>query len=139
MMDMDAAMFKKMKVRSSCVATAINAPSNYPKVNELNWIVGGVGGLADFVHLFVNSRSQFEALFPQAEAALEKDGLFWVSYPKSNGKKTYDINRNSLRGLLMTAGFHPVSQVALDDEWSALRVKKNEAGVVYEPPSNVKK
>jgi len=136
MIDMDAAIFKKMKVRPSCAATAINAPSNYPMEKDFNWVDRG---RADFVHVFVDSRDQFTALFPQAKAAFKEDGLFWVSYPKSTGKKTYDINRDSLWGLLMAAGFHPVSQVALDEEWSALRVKRNETGVVYEPPSNIKK
>jgi len=96
-------------------------------------------GRTDFVHAFVESRAQFTERFPQAEAACKEDGILWVSYPKSKGKKTYDINRDSLWNLLLTAGFHPVSQVALDEEWSALRVKRNEVGIVYEPPVNVKK
>jgi len=136
MMDTDAAMFKKMKAKPSCVATAINAPSNYPKVNEFNWVDGGS---ADLVHVFVDSRDQFLMLFPQAEAAFREDGLLWISYPKSTRKKAYDINRDSLWGLLTAVGFHPVSQVALDEEWSALRAKRNEAGVVYEPPGNIKR
>ena len=111
------------------------APAEYPKAADYHWIDTGP---ADFVHMFAESREQFTERFPQAEAACKENGLLWVSYPKSKGRKTYNINRDSLWSLLMPFGFHPVSQVALDEEWSALRVKRNETGIIYEPPANVK-
>jgi len=114
----------------------LNAPSGYPKDEGCIWIDSGQ---ADFVHVFVESREQFEERFSRAKAACKEGGLFWVSYPKSKGKKTCDINRDSLWSLLIPAEYHPVSQVALDEEWSALRVKRNEQGVVYEPPANIKR
>ena len=132
---MDSAIFKKMKAKSSYTAIVLYVPPGYPKADELVW---ADSGQADFVHVFIESRTQFMERFSQAEAACKKDGLLWVSYPKSKGKKTYDINRDSLWALLLPAGFHPVSQVALDEEWSALRVKRNEPSTVFEPPGNVK-
>lgn len=127
-------MFQKMRVKPSSTAMVLYAPADYPRTEEYHWTELGP---ADFVHLFVESREQFLARFPQAEAASKEGGLLWVSYPKDR-KKTHDINRDSLWSLLLPAGFHPVSQVSLDEEWSAVRVKANEAGVVYEPPANVK-
>jgi len=124
---MDSAIFKKMKAKPSCTATVLYAPPDYLKAEDLRWTDTGP---VDFVHVFVESREQFAERFPQAVAACVEGGLLWVSYPKSRGKKTYDINRDSLWSLLLPAGFHPVSQVALDEEWSALRVKRNEAGAV---------
>jgi len=132
---MDATIFKKMKAKPPCTSMAFYTPSGYPKTEEYHWIDSGQ---ADFVHVFVESRAQFTERFPQAAAACREDSLLWVSYPKSNGKKTYDINRDSLWSLLLPTGFHPLSQVALDEEWSALRVKRNEPGALYEPPANVK-
>jgi len=136
---MDNSIFKKMRVKPESVVMVLNAPSDYPKCRELNWQNEGQAGYADFVHLFVDSQAQFVACFVRAIENLEDNGLLWVSYPKSKSKKvTYDINRDSLWGLLLTEGFHPVSQVSLGDDWSAVRVKKNQEGVVYERPSNVK-
>jgi len=132
---MDATIFKKMRVKPACAAIALYAPVGYPKNEELNWQDAGP---ADFVHLFVESREQFTQRFPQAAAACKEDGLLWLSYPKAAGKLKYDINRDSLWDLLLAAGFHPVSQVALDEAWSAVRAKKNEAGVVYAKPANMK-
>ncbi|MCL1828433.1 MAG: hypothetical protein FWG32_02940 [Oscillospiraceae bacterium] len=133
---MDALMFKKMKVKPGCSAMVFHAPADYPKSEEYVW---QNTGKADFIHLFTESREQFMSRFPDAAEACKDNGSFWVSYPKSKGKKVYDINRDSLWGLLQSVGFHPVSQIAPDEEWSALRVKRNEPGVVYEPPGNVKK
>jgi len=131
---MDTAMFKKMRVKPPCTARVLFAPSGYPQPEEYQWT--DADG-ADFVHVFMESREQFFERFPLAEAACNDGAQLWVSYPKSKGKKTYDINRDSLWGLLLPAGFHPVSQVALDEEWSALRVKRNQPGVDYQAPSNV--
>jgi len=133
---MDTAIFKKMNVRPNYTATVLHAPPDYPRTSELKWVDEGQ---ADLVHLFVESREQFGERFPKAVEACKKDGVLWISYPKSSGKRTYDINRDSLWGLLLAKGFHPVSQIALDEEWSAVRVKRNEAGVEYKQPANVKK
>ena len=135
---MDIAIFKKMKAKPQFTAVVYHGPADYPKCPEMAWD-GGDQEDFDFVHLFVESCEQFAERFPQAAQACKNSGLFWVSYPKSKGKMKYDINRDSLWGLLLSAGFHPVSQVSLSDDWSAVRVKKNEDGVVYQRPGNVKK
>jgi hypothetical protein len=133
---MDASIFKKMKARAPCVAAVMHAPSDYPRPSEFDW---SDTGQADLVHLFVESREQFKERFSQAANACKEDGALWISYPKSKGKTLYDINRDSLWNLLLAAGFHPVSQIALNEEWSAVRVKRNEADIVYELPKNVKR
>ena len=128
---MDPSIFKKMKVKPAAAAMAFFAPSNYPKPEEFSW--QGTG-LADFVHLFVESRQHFAERFPRAAEACKIGGLLWVSYPKGNK----NINRDSLWGLLLNAGYHPVAQVSLSEEWSAVRAKINETGVEYQRPGNVK-
>ena len=45
---------------------------------------------------------------------------FWVAYPKGNRS---DINRDSLWPILAEHGLRPISQVAIDDVWSALRFR----------------
>jgi RNAse (barnase) inhibitor barstar len=131
---MDTNIFKKMKVKPNFTAMIFHEPNDYPKTEAKRLETGQ----ADFVHVFVENQNQFKERFSVAEKSFKEDGLFWVSYPKSNGKKVYDINRDSLWDLLLTAGFHPVAQISLNEEWSAVRVKRNEAGVTYERPGNVK-
>jgi hypothetical protein len=46
--------------------------------------------------------------------------VLWVAYRKANRA---DINRDSLWPIMAGYGMRPVSQVAVDDEWSALRFR----------------
>ncbi len=55
---------------------------------------------------------------PQAR----RDALTWVAYPKA-GKLGTDLNRDVLAELVKARGVQPVRQVALDDIWSALRLR----------------
>jgi hypothetical protein len=50
-------------------------------------------------------------------------GILWVSYPKQAKGPRSDLNRDVLREELARRGWQAVSQVAIDDRWSALRFK----------------
>ena len=52
----------------------------------------------------------------------ERDALTWVAYPKA-GQLGTDLNRDVLAELVKAHGVQPVRQVALDDVWSALRLR----------------
>jgi Protein of unknown function (DUF3052) len=54
---------------------------------------------------------------------LEPGGALWVAYIKGTSGKKTDINRDSIREFAGTIGLDTVSQIALDDDWSALRLK----------------
>jgi hypothetical protein len=132
---MDNTIFKKLKVKPGMTATLLHAPLEYPTCDDLN---NANVDSADFVHLFVTSKTEFEERFTEAAEAVTDNGLLWISYPKSIKKQKYDINRDSLWNMVLLKGWHPVSQVSLDKQWSAVRLKRNEPGMVYEHPKNVK-
>lgn len=54
---------------------------------------------------------------------LEPGGVLWVAYIKGTSAKKTDINRDSIREYVATVGLDTVSQIAIDDDWSALRLK----------------
>jgi hypothetical protein len=49
--------------------------------------------------------------------------MLWVTYPKGTSKAKVDVNRDSLREYDLTIGLQAVSLLAIDDVWSALRLK----------------
>jgi hypothetical protein len=59
---------------------------------------------------------------------LAQPEVFWVAYPKANRA---DLNRDTLWPVLGDYGMRPISQVAVDDVWSALRFRPLREG---EPP-----
>jgi hypothetical protein len=77
---------------------------------------------ADAVIVFCRGRDDLERLSGQFVPAAKRDGLTWVAYPKA-GKLGTDLNRDVLAGLVKARGVQPVRQVALDDTWSALRLR----------------
>lgn len=62
-------------------------------------------------------------LLAQCKAKLEVNGVLWIAYTKGTSKKASDINRDSIREYAATIGLDTVAQIAIDDDWSALRLK----------------
>jgi hypothetical protein len=75
---------------------------------------------ADVALLVVESAADVRAALAANATDLATAAAFWVAYPKGNRA---DVNRDSLWPLLAEHGFRPISQVALDDTWSALRFR----------------
>lgn len=62
-----------------------------------------------------------------AAKALDLDAPFWCVYPKKSSKKyASDLSRDGGWQPLGDLGFEPVRQVAIDEDWSALRFRKAE-------------
>jgi hypothetical protein len=57
--------------------------------------------------------------------ALRDVAVLWVAYPKGGRA---DINRDTLWPMLSPLGLRPITQVAIDETWSALRFRRLEPG-----------
>nr|WP_231705832.1 DUF3052 domain-containing protein [Effusibacillus lacus] len=81
-----------------------------------------------FVQVFGTSNEQIQTLARKGVEVLGEDGLLWLSYPKKSSKvyKGSDCSRETVAVLLGDEGYEPVSQVAIDEDWSALRFRKAE-------------
>lgn len=77
---------------------------------------------ADAVIAFIRRSDEVADRARAAIDAGRDDRLAWVAYPKAGNLGT-DLNRDRLRDVLLTCGVQPVRQVAIDDVWSALRVR----------------
>ena len=60
---------------------------------------------------------------PRCKRLLEPGGALWVAYIKGTSVRKTDISRDSIRDYVATIGLDTVSQIAIDDDWSALRLK----------------
>jgi hypothetical protein len=82
----------------------------------------------DFVQVFGATNEELQTLARHASNYVSEDGLFWLCYPKKSSKvyKGSDCSRESVAGMLSEEGYEPVRQVAIDDDWSALRFRKPE-------------
>jgi hypothetical protein len=122
-----ATLAKKLRIQAGNRVLILNQPEGYTEL--LGDLPEGVTisnepqGTYDFVHLFVRSSSELKDLLPAAMEAAAYDGLFWISYPKQSAKVVTDLNRDVLWELMMETDLRPVTQVAVDPIWSALRFR----------------
>ena len=53
------------------------------------------------------------------------DAVLWFAYPKGTSKRyTCDFNRDTGWQVIRGAGFDSVRQIAIDEDWSALRFRR---------------
>ena len=121
----NSSLRKKLRFPPGEPILIMNPPQGYieslGELPEGTTIAIQAQGQFNFVHLFVKDSQEFDKLSPMTLKALEYDGLFWISYPKRSSKVETDLSRDVFWDLLTDAGLRPVSQVSIDDTWSAIR------------------
>ena len=78
---------------------------------------------AEVVLLFAPDRASLEKGLPKILKAMLPTAILWVAYPKLSSKLAGDLSRDTIHGLAPKHGLDTVSQIAIDDDWSALRLK----------------
>lgn len=126
------AMFKKLNLKDQAEIVVLNAPSSFEA--ELAYLediairrrLTGIKALS-FVLAFVTKQKEVDTLAERIAAKAEGDAILWFAYPKGTSKNyTCDFNRDPGWAVLSKNGFRGVRQVAIDDDWSALRFRRTE-------------
>lgn len=112
-------ILKKLRYKAG-QATVLNAPEGYRLGLDSR-----MDGPYDFVLLYVRNGAELAEWLPRTLPLLAEDALFWICYPKKTSKKVEtDLNRDVLWELVSgQCAYRPVSNVAVDDAWSALRFR----------------
>lgn len=84
----------------------------------------GENDSADWLLVFARSRAELEQHLPAAQARLAPGGAVWVAYRKGGSKAGSDIRRDDIRAYAQALGLDSVAMVAIDGDWSALRLKQ---------------
>ena len=80
-----------------------------------------------FALAFVTQQAELDRLSKSIAARAGADALLWFAYPKGTSKRyTCEFNRDTGWDALRKAGFDSVRQVAIDEDWSALRFRRVE-------------
>jgi hypothetical protein len=123
----ESALSRKLLVKPGHRVAILNAPpslieqlSTLPECVDLTWQPDGV---RDVVLAFTTDSAELDRLAPAAIAAVKREGVLWVAYPKKTSKVKTDLSRDVSWQPLRGAGFEVVSAIAIDDTWSALRFR----------------
>ncbi|MBN2174798.1 MAG: YdeI/OmpD-associated family protein [Bacteroidales bacterium] len=77
----------------------------------------------DFVMVFLRSQKDLEGYITQPGSKFPPETVLWFCYPKKSGSLPTDLNRDKGWEPLKKMNFRPVSQISIDETWSALRFK----------------
>jgi hypothetical protein len=122
----DAALIKKLGIKPGQRAAIINPPDGYAdRIGPPQGVetTTDLNGTFDFVQVFAKDRATLDRHLTSAHAVLKPGGLFWISYPKGSSKVPTDLNRDVFWDALEHLGVRPVTQVSVDEVWSALRFR----------------
>lgn len=77
----------------------------------------------ELILAFAHSTAEVALRLEQPLPLYRRGGRLWFAYPKKTGAIRTDISRDHGWGPMAEAGLLPVTQVAIDDTWSALRFR----------------
>ncbi len=119
-------LLKRLQLPKASRALVLNAPAEYlallKELPDLSFDQTPTGKY-DYAQLFARDLAELDRLVDTALPAIEYDALLWVCYPKgSSGIKT-DINRDIIWKHLAGRRIRPVTMLAINKTWSAMRMR----------------
>ena len=127
-----SSVLEKLNLKSQRSIVVIDAPASFePELATLEGVIVHRDVKAievvEFAIAFATTQSQVDSLTRLLAAKAPGDALLWFAYPKGTSKKyKCDFNRDTGWDRLRAAGFDTVRQVAIDEDWTALRFRRVE-------------
>jgi predicted SnoaL-like aldol condensation-catalyzing enzyme len=117
---------KKLGLKPGMRALVLGAPSGYmdslalPDRVEVSQTVGSAN---EFVQFFATKKSEITKSAKKLLQSAAPGALVWITYPKKTSGVDSDLSREAVWAAMEGTGWRPVSQIAIDDVWSALRFR----------------
>jgi len=118
---------KKLGLKSGMRALVLSAPSDY--LRSLAPLPDGVelsrslAGTHDFVQFFATWKSEITRYANKLLRSAAPGAVVWITYPKKTSGVESDLSREEVWAAMESTGWRPVSQIGIDDVWSALRFR----------------
>jgi hypothetical protein len=122
-------LFKKLNFKDHDPIVILQSTDTFkPEMVEMsqwtsvleNWVE-----ITPFVLTFLKNQAELDEFAQTCATQTEGDAVIWVAYPKKSSKRyKCDFNRDTGFFVFGKFGFEPVRMVAIDDDWSALRMRR---------------
>ncbi|HEX6818960.1 MAG TPA: hypothetical protein VF120_11340 [Ktedonobacterales bacterium] len=123
----ETTLAKKLGLKPGQRMALLNAPDGFRErlhpLPEGAELAETLHGAFDCALVFTREQAVVERDAPAVRAAVKPGGLLWLAYPKLTSKVKTDLTRDRGWDSMFAAGWRPVSLVAIDDIWSALRFR----------------
>jgi hypothetical protein len=125
-------IFQKLNFKAQPEIIVFNAPASFEtelaRLESVKILRNPKRPVAvQFALAFATRQGELDRLSSILAAGSEGDALLWFAYPKGTSKRyTCEFNRDTGWQVIRNAGFDSVRQVAIDEDWSALRFRRVE-------------
>jgi predicted SnoaL-like aldol condensation-catalyzing enzyme len=121
---------KKLGLKSGMRALVLSAPSDYltslaPLPDRVE-VSGNLEGTHDFVQFFAKWKIEIAKSANKLLRSAAPGAVVWITYPKKTSGVESDLSREEVWAAMGKTGWRPVSQIAIDDVWSALRFRPSQ-------------
>jgi hypothetical protein len=129
---MSTALWGKLNLKDDQEIVVVNAPKSFAAAlqglspRRVRQSLSGAKEIT-FALIFVDKKRELDKVSAAVVARAKGDAVLWFAYPKGTSKKfACDFNRDTGWDVLRASGFDTVRQVAIDEDWSALRFRRTE-------------
>ncbi|MER9403918.1 DUF3052 family protein [Mesorhizobium caraganae] len=123
----------KLGLKDGMVAAFIALPDDLSDLTEAvdfalvdrlgDWsAISGTSLKYDAVHAFTRQRTEIEDRLGDVEAAIKRDGMIWVSWPKKVSKVPTDVTEGVVRTEALKRDLIDVKVAAVNEIWSGLKL-----------------
>ena len=123
----EKSLAQKLLIKPDHQVRVFNAPEAYHEmlgsIPQNAQVTDEGDGAFDVVHVFAPDTSILNRDAPLALEMVKPGGIVWFSYPKQSAKLETDITRDHGWEVLDAARWRPVTQISVDETWSALRFR----------------
>jgi hypothetical protein len=121
-------MQEKLMMQKHTAITVRNAPSGFldqfQVADQQKWTDAATLTFS-FALVFVTTSKQIEDFMSEMDEKMMGDAAIWLAYPKKTSKRfSSEIHRDNGFQVMGQWDFEPVTQIAIDEDWSALRFRR---------------
>jgi len=126
------ALWKKLNLKDDVTIAVVDAPDSFEsEITTLEEVVVSrnlaKAATTSFFLVFATKLSEIEKAAKSIARTKDDDPIVWFAYPKGTSKRyRCEFNRDKGWSAMGEAGFEAVRQVAIDEDWSALRFRRVE-------------
>jgi hypothetical protein len=126
------AVFQKLNLTTQRKIVVYNVPQSFSgELNKLKDIQierdPHKPSAVHFALAFAVTQAELDRFSKLLAPAAEGDAIVWFAYPKGTSKRyKCEFNRDTGWQVMTQAGFETVRQVAIDEDWSALRFRRSQ-------------
>jgi hypothetical protein len=125
-------VWKKLNYKSQDLVLVVNAPGSFKaELTELAGFGTGIHASPEsgirygFILAFARDAAELEKVADLCLPCMADGAVLWFGFPKQSSKTMKsDINRDKVWELLAPRQIQPNRNVAIDDDWSALRFRR---------------